>query len=251
MRKAEYDLFGYSTRSIPDHESKHDLYLDYERRLGNWIKAFGKDNLVLRIFDRKLLLHGDVVADFFSLLGISKFDKIDDKNVSLGLTETKLGHLIVSGDFSHKVAMMNLLRRCKGDYIKMTPSRESAMAFYGKYRESNARLNAVLDLNIDASLFQEDFSDYPEDSADVWSEDVVNELLLKLLEEFDKNFSALDADDLREAALAVGRTRPRTAVKLLKMAKAQRPDGLLIKRRLAEFEKIVALQVAPDVSDDI
>ncbi len=66
-------MYGHSTRAIPHYEAKHDLYLDYHKRLGMWADAFGDENLVIKVFDRKKLLNSDAVADFFDVIGVDEF----------------------------------------------------------------------------------------------------------------------------------------------------------------------------------
>lgn len=101
-RRPEYDLFGHSPRAIPPYEAKHDLYLDYHTRLGMWADAFGDQNLVISVFDREKLLNGDVVADFFDVIGVDEFLPVGEKNTSLSAAQVKVGHLVNSSEIVHK-----------------------------------------------------------------------------------------------------------------------------------------------------
>jgi hypothetical protein len=51
-----------------------DYYYRFDRILDNWAKCFGRDAMIVRIFDRAELKNGDIIDDFFSLLGITRDD---------------------------------------------------------------------------------------------------------------------------------------------------------------------------------
>jgi len=60
---------------------------DYLAVLAPWEKAFGRDNLVVRVYDRDRLVGGDVVADFLSVVGLDAAavpSVSDDANPSIG-----------------------------------------------------------------------------------------------------------------------------------------------------------------------
>lgn len=237
FRKAEYDIFGHSTLSIPPYDPKHELYLDYDRRLSMWARAFGDQSLVLKVYDRKLLKNGDAVADFFDTIGIEDYNKVPDRNVSLGLQDIKLGHLINEAGLRHKQVLVNLLFATGRESRKMLPSQAVARAYYEHYRASNAALNARFKVSPHECLFEDDFSDYPETEQDRWPEEGANEVIRDLLRLFDANFTDLNADELRDAAMAIGKTKPAIAIKLLRIALALRPDGPIIRKKLQEYEK--------------
>jgi hypothetical protein len=46
-----------------------DYYYNYERMLDGWAKMFGDDAVVVRVFERAALKNGDVVDDFFDVMG--------------------------------------------------------------------------------------------------------------------------------------------------------------------------------------
>lgn len=241
FRKPEYDLFGYSPRAIPPWDPAHDLYLDYHRRLSRWAGVFGKESLALSVFDRALLRDGDVVSDFLHILGVTDFDRIADHNVSLGLPATKLGHLVKQPGTRRQQLLWGSVEQREQDALPMRPSRATARAYYERYAESNRRLEAEFRVTGTGALFDDDFSEYPDLPEDLWTEETANQAVRRLVEAFDAlGLSELSADDLRDAALAIGPTKPEVAVKLLRIAVTLRPDGPLINRKLAEFEAAVA-----------
>ncbi|MCB1380755.1 MAG: hypothetical protein KDK89_20660 [Alphaproteobacteria bacterium] len=62
-------------------------YLNFLRTLERLAEAFGRDNLIVRLFSRKSLVEGDVVKDFLSALNITglKVEGTAVKNTSLGI----------------------------------------------------------------------------------------------------------------------------------------------------------------------
>jgi hypothetical protein len=76
--RPQHDLFVslYSTKLrtgsteplAPPTDPDHRRY-NYETRLSGWADAFGEENIRVRIFDRKSFLGGDLIKDFFSVLG--------------------------------------------------------------------------------------------------------------------------------------------------------------------------------------
>ncbi len=237
-REPEYDIFGHSTEAIPPFENKHMLYLDYNQRLSMWAKAFGDQNMILRIFDRKKLSDGDVVRDFFNIIGIKNYEKIDDKNISVGFRETKIGHLINGANLKHTQSIFHMLQAGEPDNRKMLPARRVAQDYYQHYKAGNAALNKHFNISTDEYLFDDDFSDYPDNLQDLWTEASTNEAIEHILRVFDNTYANLTPDDLRDAAIAIGQTNLPLAIKLLRSALNLRPDGPFIKRKLEEFENL-------------
>jgi hypothetical protein len=47
-----------------------EYYYNYEKMLGAWAGVVGDENMVVRVFERGALKNGDVVEDFFGLMGV-------------------------------------------------------------------------------------------------------------------------------------------------------------------------------------
>jgi len=235
-RAAEYDLFGHSTLAIPPYREHHRLYLDYHAKLSMWADAFGEENLILRIFDRRLLRNGDVTDDFFHLLGVRNFVRVPDRNLSSGFQRSKLGHLVLAGGFRHTPGLLNLVASFEESGRKMRPSRAAAEAYYAHFAESNAALNARFGISPNPGLFDEDFSDYPEEAEDIWDEERAGETCMKFLQALDDVYAELSpAFVLRAADLLAGED-PALARSLLRMAVRLRPMAGDIADRLADLE---------------
>jgi hypothetical protein len=74
--QAELFLSSYSTaikagrlKPLEPPAGIYDRRYNYERTLSLWADVFGEENVLVRIYDRKTLVAGDVVKDFFSTIG--------------------------------------------------------------------------------------------------------------------------------------------------------------------------------------
>lgn len=50
-------------------------YLDYSQLLRDWGAAFGKDNLIVKLYDKSKLINEDIIADFLSILDVPLNEK--------------------------------------------------------------------------------------------------------------------------------------------------------------------------------
>src|SRR5205085_4173050 len=57
---------GHTELDPPKVERDHRY--NYEMMLCPWAEVFGEENLIVRIYDRKTLIGGDVIKDFLSIL---------------------------------------------------------------------------------------------------------------------------------------------------------------------------------------
>lgn len=236
-RRAENDLFGSSTLAIPPYHPHHALYLDYHQRLGMWADAFGDRNMIFRVFERSLLKNGDVVADFFGLLGIEDFEPVHEHNTGRGYREAKLGHLINRSQAEHKLWLNSLLMQRIGEGKRLEPARQVALDYYQNFRESNRLFNRRFSVSSLDTLFDEDFSNYPEESGDQWTEESASEFVIRMLEIIDEVYGELTADDLRDAASRFEKNRLETSMKFIQAAHKIRPDGPIINKKLQEYQR--------------
>lgn len=242
-RQVEGALWGHAPTALPAPSSNHDLYLDYDHRLGLWADAFGDANMIIRTYDRKLLKDGDIFADFLAAIGldVSGLVPVGDRNVSLGATQTKVGHLMNLTGTKAKVADAVLARIERGG--QLLPARSEAVAFLDRYLASNRRLNARFRISPLPDLFNADFTDYPEVAEDDWSEDGATAAILAVLAQLnDLNpaLAALRVEDLRLAALALKYSDPEAALNLTRAALSLRPSGPALLRLKAELEHRIA-----------
>ncbi|MBN2825666.1 MAG: hypothetical protein JXQ76_10095 [Campylobacterales bacterium] len=172
-------LYGSEPQAIPNYNEKHRLYLDYNQRISIWGDAFGDDNMVIRVFDKKSLYQGDAVLDFLNLLGIKNISSSMHKNVSMGFEKTKLNHIFNSINLNP--ALRVIIKKNLDNRGKMLPSKEVALDYYLNYKESNKKLNQRFKINELEYIFDDDFSIYSEKPMDRWSEESANQAIKNML----------------------------------------------------------------------
>lgn len=242
-RQAEGALWGHAPTALPEYSTAHDLYLDYNRRLGLWADVFGDAAMIIRVYDRNLLKRRDILADFLDILDldITGLLPIGDRNASLGAAQTKVGHLMNSLEVRAKTADA-ILARIEGEG-RLLPSRTEACTFLSRYVDGNRLLNQRFRITSDPDLFNDDFADYPETPHSDWTEDRANAALLATIQhqvEASAPPPGPTADDLRTAAVALRNAHPDMALRLINAAFALRPTGSAILRIKAELEAQVS-----------
>ncbi|WP_280570398.1 hypothetical protein [Chromohalobacter sp. 296-RDG] len=238
-RRAEYDLFGHEPTVLPKHKKEHDLYLDYYTRLGWWADEFGEDNIFLRVYDRKALKDGDVVADFFNIMGLDEFYKSRNRNTSLTGVQARGGHLIQGrqSEFFDHIRLYNTFISIGSPRGKGLISKEDALDYYGNYKEGNRLLNKKYCLTDDEYLFDEDFSEYSDFIDCSWAESNENEVIFHFLKWVDSLHMHVDVDALRDAALELENKNKNLSYKLMLLARFFRPQGPLINRKLEKYSE--------------
>lgn len=112
-----------------DHQIKHRSYL---RMLDSWQRAVGRDNLVVRVFDKAAFAQGDLEADFRVAAGIptdERYSKPIRTNESLDMTAQslllELGALLAARqDAAHRrlgARLRRLFNRRKYRHVQPTP----------------------------------------------------------------------------------------------------------------------------------
>jgi hypothetical protein len=91
-------------------------YYRFDKILDNWAKCFGRDAMIVRIFDRDQLKNGDIVDDFFSLLGISRDEKFQNPKKKNGSLD------------GQTVQFMRVFNR----YVKRSSGRKGTESDYGE-----------------------------------------------------------------------------------------------------------------------
>ncbi len=189
-------FFGSDPVALPEYQQHHARYLDYNQRIGKWADVFGDENIQIRVFDRKHLIDGDVVKDFCHLVGV-KLDTVVETNISRSLAAVKIGHLLNELSITNFKMRSDLPKALEyGD--KMLPSREQAETYYSHFRESNIALNNRFRITELPSIFDEDFSNYPEHRTDLWDEDKANEAIKRILQLYSELATARELADTRE-----------------------------------------------------
>lgn len=67
-------------------------YYNYLKILEDWAKIFGRENIIVREYDRNVLINGNICSDFLNVLdvNIEKFSFINDQNISLNSLQVEM-----------------------------------------------------------------------------------------------------------------------------------------------------------------
>lgn len=219
-------LHGHEPTALPPKSALQHQYLDYETRIGLWADVFGDTAMTLRVYDRATLKHADSIADFLDIVGLQHFDTTTalDQNISMGMVETKLGHML------HDIVTDTSIRASVHRHLlpsdRMLPARDDARAFLAPYVAGNRRLNQRFGINDTPNLFSDDFSMFPEQSNERWTEDTANTAIracAEVIEELSAQSNSFSAAELTAAARALGHSRPDLAEKFRIAAHVLKP----------------------------
>lgn len=238
-RRAEGALWGHAPTALPEYSTAHDLYLDYNQRLGMWADVFGDAAMIIRIYDRDLLKKRDIFPDFLDILDldITGLQPVGDRNISLGAAQTKAGHLMNSLEV--RAASADIVLARIEDEGRLLPSQAEARAYLDRYIHSNRLLNQRFQISAAPDLFNDDFSDYPETPQSDWTENGASSALLAVLQHLLDVYNPAatpNADDFRTAAAALKNTNREVARRMINAAYALRPNGVAILKLKAELE---------------
>ncbi len=182
-RQDQQALSQYSSdmrRGIIEAELFSKTPLDYDQILAGWTEVFGRAAITPRLYETESLVDGDVVADFVAALDLPRSaeagtggkDAAKRPNAALSPPAIQLlrdlsalgkDRGLYAEDFakaSGRKELVGILDRHFSGRSAL-PSRAEAMAFHDRCRDSNERVRAAW-FPDRATLFQEDFSRYPE-----------------------------------------------------------------------------------------
>ncbi len=157
------ELFG-----IPGNEANKQqvIELDYQKQLSIFEQVFGSDQLTLRPFDRKKLLHGCVVRDFCQSCGITEAPtKIFHINEALSLDATRFMYCYNrfqrcadARPFWKFRLLLARLQELNGPSLRLHPSSlNNFESFYGKqiaYLNSRYNIDLSHDQDLDGELIK-------------------------------------------------------------------------------------------------
>ena len=231
-------LHGHSPTALPEISALQHKYLDYETRIGRWGDVFGDAAMALTVYDRAVLKNGDCVAHFLDAAGLGDIDLTGtpEKNTSMGLAETKLGH-ILHAIVTDQNVRANVQRRLPAT-DRMLPRRDDARAFLHPYIAGNRRLNARFSISNNPDLFSDDFAMFPEGGNQDWTEptaDAAIRACAEVIEQLSEGAVTFSQGEYRAAAKALRSQRPDIAEKFLAAAQAIKPQSDRITHRLEKL----------------
>jgi hypothetical protein len=130
---------------------QNEVRYNFYRIVSMWASVFGKENLIVRTFDRKYLVNGDIVDDLFYQIDpnidMGKIQKGVDRNVSLNIHALLLLNLINTSRLNIDAPKRLVLVRTLEAYSRDNPlkhfsliSVRTRLAIMDKYRKSNRLL---------------------------------------------------------------------------------------------------------------
>jgi len=166
-------------------KKKHRLlpYFDLLALLERWADVFGQDNIEPHIYSKKSLLDGDIVTDFLAAVGIEfpHTAQITQEKANIALSAEAQAILLGvnknlgQGDMDSTARIRNKLVQYLQENApgkSHQPSASQAREFYQCFEAANDVI-ARRWFNRE-SLFETDFSEYPEKAQDVSTEKVVD-----------------------------------------------------------------------------
>ena len=237
---------GATDTDILPQTNADDPYFNYDRSLAFWETAFGQQHVYVRLFDRRELVAGDVIADFLAAWGLGtpkEYLTVEKLNESINApaqdflrrVNTTLEPLPGLPKAAVQGPLADLLaRHFSGRGPR--PSRQAAEAFYAMYRDANeaVRQRYFPERKV---LFDGNFDAYPETPDRVeFGADEMALIAARLQSVQTREIRRLEAEiHIRDGRLAWERGAHETALSLFGLAKAHLPDHAEAARTLAEF----------------
>lgn len=209
-------FFGTSSLALPKYQKHFRHYFDYHQKLSMWSNVFGEKNIVIRIFDKKTLFNGDAVSDFFNTLNIKYLDNTVHVNESSNFEKAKIGLLMNQAGVNNRL-LRNIISKNLNSNNKFLPCREEAEKFYALYHDSNIKLNKMFDISDNETIFNEDFSMYPEEGNQLWTEDTANEAIGQMIESLNETYGSIDYNIIFQAALQLEKSNFDLSYQIMQM----------------------------------
>jgi hypothetical protein len=166
--------------------------LDYEALLDRWAEVYGQDNIVPRLFEKSAGKRFDSVQDFLTLCGLTVPDSSQDDAPAANPSMDLAGqHLLVDigrvlmGVKPGKNVGSPVWRQLTDAVTSASPgrgwqpTRSKAAEFYSQFKEGNDAICRTW-FPDRATLFDEDFSEYPETAPTV-APDALYQLAIRLI----------------------------------------------------------------------
>lgn len=186
---------------LPEAESLHRY--QYHQVLEVFGAAFGDAALMPRIFDRGVLVGGDVVRDFLDACGLGALDVTPDSaklirgsafRADVQEFLRRFNNLMEERKLSGRKSIASIVGDMPVRGQPRLPTRQEAQAFYAQFKESNEKVRASF-FPDRPSLFSEDFSRYPDvDDRDAYSDTKVLDIAFEVLTRVAPHLARLDVD---------------------------------------------------------
>jgi hypothetical protein len=177
-RQDRFLLSTYSTSIIcgktkffelPSEEMIKKRY-DYWNILQKWESVFGKENIIVRLFEREQLFEGDLLSDFTKTLKIElkKYKKVKNLNESLDADSLDFLRLInhfvprfINNDINQNriniISSLRIYSKYYGDKKSLSMPKEMLESFMLNFEESNEQVANYFLNRSNGKLFINDF----------------------------------------------------------------------------------------------
>ena len=214
---------------------------DYLKFINRWAARFGKENICIRVFDKARLYKGDVISDFAKLTGVSLPEsQFIHSNISNGAERTKIGHLLnLSGLRQNNSQLAGHISEAADNTGKLLPSEEAARRYYEQYRETNIKLNEEFGISDKyPAIFDEDFSQYPTERDDLWTEESANRAITNIFAALSTYPSGCNRSHLLlNTAKELKHTQPELSYQLLQIILQEDPGSEEARKLLNNLKK--------------
>jgi len=157
---------------LPALDLPETYYFRYDEVFQNWTEVFGVESIRPAIFDSSTAKASAIFKDFCATTDLHLPDKIlpDSQNTSFAPAASKFlmeinkhwqENSLDSEYFDRSLLTKELERLLPGKTFPF--DRATAMAFYEQFQETNQRLAAAAFPKATPPIFDQDFSEYPED----------------------------------------------------------------------------------------
>lgn len=158
-------FFGDRIGAFPEYQPHMDRYFCYAEKLQLWEDVFGAENVLVRRYDKKDLVGGDTVTDFFNLAGIDAKITVKEQNTKWNRSQLLVGMWLQARNHDCK-DVPRIIADIEDDQ-QLMPSRSEAIAFMQRFAASNALLARKYDPTTGLpGYFDDDFSRFPEQGND-------------------------------------------------------------------------------------
>ncbi|EEQ63074.1 M protein repeat protein [Helicobacter pullorum MIT 98-5489] len=162
-----------AAKDLPSHHIKTPIMFDFQNIIQKYMEVFGRDNLIVKLFDKNEFLEGDLIKDFLQNLGLkldNSFVIPPSQNETLDLIGFELGERL-NTHFKNR-AERNLygleMFRCsphfqsKDKELKFMPKKDHYKAWNDYFEESNEWVRKEFFPHKERLFPKKDLSNYKE-----------------------------------------------------------------------------------------
>lgn len=150
-------LCGHSISALPDLNQDIKEYLDFNKKVKLWESCFGGDALIVRLFEEKYLINGDICLDFSKVVNLPVPLESLRINEGINRLQSLYTHCLLDLNV-HPDLIKHVRTKLPADKKKVLPTQVEALKFYDVFKESNEALFKRLNMRDNFDL---DFSTYP------------------------------------------------------------------------------------------